>query len=638
MHGTMSSRYHVQPLIVLLITSILLVALPVPHPISVRAAAGAGYALSFGEASRSNDFVEVVGTFPLNNQPRTLSFWAKSSDGIYQGNADHIVNYGGASFNHAFGAMLRGGNRWWFYGHNDIDTGLVADTLWHYHAISYNGITVSYYIDGVLFGQSEINLDTFQSNLFVGIRPDKNFNNTFNGVIDEVRIWNRALSQAEARTDMRSKPPVSMEGLIGYWNFDEGSGQTISDATSNHYDGILGSSANTDDNDPTWVISDAPLTSELWVSGKVTNFDNSPTVGVTISDSTLVSTMTGLDGEYALVNLSEGAVIITPSKPGFVFSPTKRAVNIPPHQIGVSFENTTNQIILPAAGTIMVTRISSNTTCSGDFGLSLPKEAVIFQNYSAYTGEPYTITPALAAGTKLVFYAQQYCSGIRNLSTDPLHARITQVNANMWRIGWEDWTDGDFNDLVVEVRYTQSDKVFLPVLSKPIPDSDLAFLAPVSSGQTIEVIHGYNDPLPHETCVIGSSSDHCSNQKYGLDIKPSNQAQKEILAPLSGKVAWVSGDCLGIRTRDNHNLTICHFDSFSVEANSEISRGAVLGTRSTSWIHISIDDRYRNATKPAIPFSGIYAIEGTDFPRPVNESTDRDIYRNRMLTSTNIRK
>jgi hypothetical protein len=30
-------------------------------------------------------------------------------------------------------------------------------------------------------------------------------------------------------------------------------------------------------------------------------------------------------------------------------------------------------------------------------------------------------------------------------------------------------------------------------------------LAPVSYGQTLTVVHGYNDPLPTETCVIGAS-------------------------------------------------------------------------------------------------------------------------------------
>lgn len=59
--------------------------------------------------------------------------------------------------------------------------------------------------------------------------------------------------------------------------------------------------------------------------------------------------------------------------------------------------------------------------------------------------------------------------------------------------------------------------------------SDTQLLAPVSAGQTLTIIHGYNDPLPNEKCVIGSSSDHCQNQRYGLDLKPSDQTKLEIL-------------------------------------------------------------------------------------------------------------
>ena len=450
------TRSQSRAFIFLLIFPILLASLPTSHTTLTQAAEGAGYALSFGNPSGSNDFIEIIGTFPLQNQPRALSFWAKSSDGTYQGNADHMVNYGGASFNHAFGVMLRLGNTWWFYGHNDIDSNFVADTLWHYHAVSYDGSTASYYIDGVLFGREARNLDTFQSNLFVGIRPDKDFNNTFNGVIDEVRMWNRALSPPEIQVDMRSKPVASTDGLIGYWNFDEGSGQTVHDATSSNFNGILGSSASSDDNDPTWVVSDAPLNSSLWVKGKVTNSDNSPVAGVTITGGPQFSTMTGLDGEYALVNLSAGATTITPAKAGFVLSPPTRSVTTPPQQTNVNFTNITNQIVLPADGTVTVTHISYNSTCSGDFGLSSPQNTPIFNNYGAYSGGPYTITPSLAAGTELVFYAQQYCSGIKNLSTDPSHARVIRIDASTWRIGWEDWNDGDFNDLVVEVHYSSS--------------------------------------------------------------------------------------------------------------------------------------------------------------------------------------
>ena len=52
-------------------------------------------------------------------------------------------------------------------------------------------------------------------------------------------------------------------------------------------------------------------------------------------------------------------------------------------------------------------------------------------------------------------------------------------------------------------------------------DDSVFLLAPVSSGQTLTVIHGYNDPLPGEVCNIGSSIDPCQNQQYGLEYSGS---------------------------------------------------------------------------------------------------------------------
>ncbi len=55
----------------------------------------------------------------------------------------------------------------------------------------------------------------------------------FNGFIDEVRIYNRALSAAEVRYHYNHGGPVAE------WKFDEGSGTTIYDSTENNKDGVL---------------------------------------------------------------------------------------------------------------------------------------------------------------------------------------------------------------------------------------------------------------------------------------------------------------------------------------------------------------------------------------------------------------
>jgi len=182
-------------------------------------------------------------------------------------------------------------------------------------------------------------------------------------------------------------------------------------------------------------------------------------------------------------------------------------------------------------------------------------------------------------------------------------------------------------------------------------ESEAALLAPVSRGQTLTVLHGYNDPLPGEPCNIGGGgADHCGNQKYGLDLVPGAQAAARtlaaqadgrtlapadgpILAPLPGRIAWISGDCLGMLTRDNLNLNVCHFSSFSVALGDEVARGAVLGTRSTSWVHLSLDDRYRDPSKPPVPFSGAHTLEGLSLEPGPDDQRNQHVAV--ALTSTN---
>ncbi|HEC81506.1 MAG TPA: LamG domain-containing protein [Thermoplasmatales archaeon] len=72
----------------------------------------------------------------------------------------------------------------------------------------------------------------------------------FQGIVDEVRVYNRALSASEIQQLYNqggggNQPPT--EGLVGYWSFDEGSGSIAHDYSGNGNDGtIYGASWDTD--------------------------------------------------------------------------------------------------------------------------------------------------------------------------------------------------------------------------------------------------------------------------------------------------------------------------------------------------------------------------------------------------------
>ena len=75
---------------------------------------------------------------------------------------------------------------------------LLTDTHWHHLAATKNGGTVVIYVDGTAYPAptSYQPAFTFNSNMAIGARGD-NLANGFLGSIDEIGVFNRALSAAE---------------------------------------------------------------------------------------------------------------------------------------------------------------------------------------------------------------------------------------------------------------------------------------------------------------------------------------------------------------------------------------------------------------------------------------------------------
>lgn len=95
--------------------------------------------------------------------------------------------------------------------------------------------------------------------LAVGNFQSRVWPNMFVGMIDEVRIWKVALTQAQIQQNMYKELSGKEPGLVAYWDFDEGKGQVARDRTAGGHDGCLGNEAWKDASDPTWVVSDAPI-------------------------------------------------------------------------------------------------------------------------------------------------------------------------------------------------------------------------------------------------------------------------------------------------------------------------------------------------------------------------------------------
>ncbi|WP_428224512.1 LamG-like jellyroll fold domain-containing protein [Flavobacterium sp.] len=124
------------------------------------------------------------------------------------------------------------------YGAVSATTNL-AINQWTHLAISYSASTqiAKIYINGHLDKTATgISLNTSGVGAGIGYNAGEV---TFNGAIDEVRIWNTVRSDAEVLADMNTCLTGGELGLYLSYNFNEGSRTIIHDLSVNHYDGEI---------------------------------------------------------------------------------------------------------------------------------------------------------------------------------------------------------------------------------------------------------------------------------------------------------------------------------------------------------------------------------------------------------------
>ena len=194
-----------------------------------------GKALSFDGV---DDYVDCGNDESLNiTDEITIEAWVKRAGDFPTNNIGNIVwrhNYGARTGYRLF-AYTNGRVRFAVGNGSNIyyaGTGYPLSTIgeWVHVVGVFDGSYVKLYINGqfndeVQFSGSFVEADC---NLLISQGAE-----TFNGTIDEVRIYNRALSEEEIRYHYNHGRPLA------HWRFDEGSGTTIYDSSGHGYHGIL---------------------------------------------------------------------------------------------------------------------------------------------------------------------------------------------------------------------------------------------------------------------------------------------------------------------------------------------------------------------------------------------------------------
>jgi len=127
---------------------------------------------------------------------------------------------------------------------NYIKSSGYDDDQWHHVVFTWDGSYLRIYVDGSSDATPVSQTLTPVSgvyNLHIGkIASVDNY--YYDGIIDEVRIYNRALSAGEVERLYKLSQPKFLaptrEGLVGYWPFEEGTGTKAGDhsGTGNHGD------------------------------------------------------------------------------------------------------------------------------------------------------------------------------------------------------------------------------------------------------------------------------------------------------------------------------------------------------------------------------------------------------------------
>lgn len=180
-------------------------------------------------------------------------------------------------------------------GANHPATGVAVIPIgptWHHAAATYDGSTWRLYLDGVLDQTTAIGAFTPRSDsiqhaaIGSALNSSGTPNGFFDGPIDEVRLWNRALSLAEIQANANQQLS-SGSGLVARWGLDDGTGTVVADSTPAPINGtVTGSGFAWVAGAPFDLVFNQPPQAPVLVApaNGATGQSLSPTLSVAVSD------------------------------------------------------------------------------------------------------------------------------------------------------------------------------------------------------------------------------------------------------------------------------------------------------------------------------------------------------------------
>ncbi len=181
---------------------------------------------------------------------------------------------------------------------------------WNHIAIVYQNKTPSLYLNGQFVKTGLTSNYIVHPSFQLGDNLESY--GAYQGSLDDVRIWNKARTQAEIQADLNRELTGSEIGLVGYWNFNSITNNTVQDLSSNHNDGTLVGAQSTTGIVPTSLI----INDNIYEGNETLNLTlSNPTGGATLG-AQQTATLTIVDDEIS------GSVITgTPNDDNLIGTP-----------------------------------------------------------------------------------------------------------------------------------------------------------------------------------------------------------------------------------------------------------------------------------------------------------------------------
>ncbi len=256
----------------------------------------------------SNDYVIMNASSIFSPTNVSVSTWFKTTTAA----GSVLLRNRGLGYGLEIGNYVSGADAgkitFWIYDatstlYKATSTTTYNDNNWHLATGVYNGSTVNLYVDGKSVASAAAGTISYSGNV-LGIGRDADYaSGYFSGQLDDVKIYNYALSEDEVKLDYNQGSALVLGSLgnlstlsnnaagqtycvpgdtascaspVAEWNFDEGAGTLAQDSSGNANTGTLGVGSSA----PTWISGK---------QGKGLRFDGSDIVNVEYGNSLNIS-------------------------------------------------------------------------------------------------------------------------------------------------------------------------------------------------------------------------------------------------------------------------------------------------------------------------------------------------------------